>query len=78
MTDLKGQRCRCGACGRTFGGLSGFDFHLKGKLTEEHPNYGRECMDGKELEAHGWEERKGIWRKPMPPELLERLKNGHS
>lgn len=78
MTALKGQQCQCGTCGRTFGGLSGFDFHIKGVLTDEHPKYGRECMDDEELKAHGWREREGIWRKPMPPELIERLKNGRS
>lgn len=44
-----GRMAHCGACHRTFGGITGFDDHRKG---------GR-CNDPVEVNMH---ERSGVWR----------------
>jgi hypothetical protein len=64
----------CGGCGQQFGGLSTFDRHRVGKFTGEHTHYGRRCLTAEELRTLGYELRADIWRRPMPQDLIDKLK----
>jgi hypothetical protein len=59
--------CRwgCHACGKLFGGLTGFDAHRAGAYTGEHPHYGRHCLSDDELRAKGYTLSDGVWRMPI-------------
>lgn len=57
----------CGACGKRFSGLGGFDAHRVGRHTSEHPHYGRRCLGMFELSARAWSRSDpgDIWRMPV-------------
>lgn len=60
----------CRACGKRFGGTSGFDAHRAGKFTNEHPSYGRYCLDDDALLAKGLVLVDGVWRNKAPDRSL--------
>ena len=49
---------KCAACGRMFTSERAFNSHRQGEFTNEHPHYGRYCVDpaelGMELGPRGW------------------------
>lgn len=55
-------QAHCGACHRSWGGVSGFDAHRKD---------GR-CLDPASL---GYVERDGVWRTPISDAARERLQS---
>ena len=65
---------RCHACGKLFGGTAGFDDHRIGKFVDEHPSYGRRCSEGSELKELGYRLVDGIWKKPLAPDVIEKLR----
>jgi hypothetical protein len=56
------MQAKCGSCGKTFGGLTGFDAHRVGKHTSTGPHYGRRCLSDDELSSKGYRNIKGLWR----------------
>ena len=58
----------CHACGKRFGGMTGYDLHRVGEFKYEHPDYGRSCMSAEDLKAEGYVENKGLWRKELSEE----------
>lgn len=58
-----GRQAHCGACHRTFGGVTGFDEHRRGGQCSDPATIGLE-------ERRGDPEQPGIWRRPMPLEVL--------
>jgi hypothetical protein len=59
---------KCGACGRTFLSLAGFDAHRHHEATRVQT--GSRCADPAVL---GMVQRDGVWRKPMTQAARERL-----
>ncbi len=58
---LKGQNCRCMACGLYFRRVSVFDKHRYGPYVQ------RGCYTGTQLVEKGWkQDTKGFWRGPGP------------
>ena len=65
----------CQACGKLFGGLTGFDAHRVGAFTNEHPDYGRRCLTAEELQYRGYELRSnGVWRTVLSEDALKALR----
>lgn len=56
-------QAHCGACRRTFGGITGFDRHRRHGL----------CLDPS---AFGYAEIRGIWRVPLDDDARSRLLRG--
>jgi hypothetical protein len=55
---LRGDRCRCNACGLLFARTSTFDAHRYGRGADRH------CRTVAELEAKGWAvDANGFWRR---------------
>jgi hypothetical protein len=58
--------CQCAECKCFFSGTTGFDFHRIGPHDGQ-----RRCMTPAELEAKGYIERDGVWRRNQArPEFL--------
>ncbi len=57
--SLRGQNCRCAACGLLFRAVSSFDLHRVGPMRD------RRCLTSMELAGKGWApDSKGFWRRP--------------
>jgi hypothetical protein len=64
----------CSACGKIFGGLTGFEAHRVGKYLDRHPDYGRRCLTPDEFRAKGYaQDVRGVWREPASDEDREVL-----
>jgi len=62
---------KCAACGRMFTSERAFNSHRQGEFTNEHPHYGRYCVDPAEI---GLEKGSRGWREPMTEKDYDRLK----
>jgi hypothetical protein len=61
---------KCGACGRVFGGVAGFDAHRHHEATRVQT--GSRCAHPAVL---GMVERDGVWRSPMSQAARERIQD---
>lgn len=71
------MRTTCRACGRAFGGLTGFEKHRTGAYTDTPPDYGRRCRSDEEMTASGYHEANGVWVKPASEKQLARFRSLH-
>jgi len=63
MEQLKGQRCRCGACGELFNSTWAFDRHRQGEYSLDANT--RKCLAPMEMERAGWNLAAGkFWMTP--------------
>jgi len=53
-------QAHCPTCHETFGGVTGFDAHRR---------------NGKCVPAKGYDLVRGVWRRPMPDDRLERVRS---
>lgn len=58
-----GRQAHCGACHRTFGGVTGFDDHRRGGQCLDPASIGLEERDAGAGQP-------GVWRRPMPADVL--------
>ncbi len=80
QTNSRG-RCDCAECGRTLGGLDGFDAHRVSVTGQpgRDPEYDRRCATDAEITAKGLrQDARGWWVSPMDAEVLARLQKAHS
>lgn len=69
------MKTECRACGRVFGGLTGFDDHRAGAYVDTPPDYGRYCRSDADMEARGYHEVGGVWKKQLEESELLRLQS---
>ena len=68
----------CSACHATFSSDAAFDMHRVGKLTKEHPSYGRRCLTPSEMEKRGLERNNaGAWSRVLTDKQRAQLKALH-
>lgn len=66
-TGERQMKSTCRGCGRTFGGLVGFERHRYGEYNHSPPNYGRYCRGDEELRDMGLaQDASGAWRGAAP------------
>ena len=56
------MKSECRACGKIFGGLTGFDTHRVGRYIQSGPDYGRRCLTDQELNNIGYTVRESVWK----------------
>lgn len=61
MIKLGKRRCKCGACGLVFAGVSVFDLHRTGEYDQVGPDYGRRCLTDAEMVSVGMKWNGVVW-----------------
>lgn len=65
----------CNACGKKFGGITGFDDHRVGAFKDDHPDYGRSCRSAFRLVLMGYALKNGVWKQPMGEGQINRYRD---
>ena len=59
------MRFECHVCGARFESHGAMSAHRVGEFTPEPPDFGRRCLEDREMERAGYALRDGLWGRPL-------------